>query len=487
MSQPEENDIRYICLSDTHFGETDSLLTCLREQPYDCNPHGVSAVTAQLVEALQDLIARNRGSVKPTLILNGDILDLAFSSIGHALKQFEGFLARTIKPGEELFDRIVYLPGNHDHHIWEIARETQYVNKELGAHWHDELPDPDHTTPLNGGEKVPSYLLNQLIRHVRGLDPSQPADFDLSVVYPNLALIHDHEDRGVLIHHGHYCEAKYWVISKVRRWLFPDRDRAKTVHQLEGENFAWIDFVWSLLGRSGEAGAAVETLYKKLQYERHADAFIDEISERIAKAADIPFVPSAWLETKVLKSIFRRLAQVIGSERLHNNRRVSDEIDAGLRKYLFGPAYRQLNSEIGRVPDDLTFIFGHTHKPFEEGFDDLPQGSRLTVYNTGGWTVDSAQPSANYGAAIALVSTSLRVASIRVFNHGAELKRGVRVTQVADADASAAAFADEVSTRLGVTPEGAATSPPWQKLSRKVDHGVDRRRKHLAERFLNDR
>ena len=486
MSQAQDNDIRYVCVSDMHFGETDSLLTCLDTQQYVCHPSRVSPVVTHLVTALQDLIDQNQGPTKPTLILNGDILDLAFSSMGHALQQFENFLELTIKPGAELFDRIVYLPGNHDHHIWEIARETLYVTNQLREHWHENLPDPAHVTSLDGSDAVPSYLLNQLVRHVRGLSPEQPTDYNLSIVYPNLALLHDREDRAVFFHHGHYCEGIYWFISTLRHWLFPDREKPHTVEQLEAENFAWIDFVWSLLGRSGQAGAEVETLYKKLQYEQHADAFIGEIAQRIAKVTNIPLVPGNWLEADVLQRIFKHIAQVTMTERHRDDRYISDEIATDLRKYLFGPVYQQLQDTFGRIPADLTFVFGHTHKPFEEGIENLPQSSRFTLYNTGGWTVDSAQPSPSYGAAIALVSTQLRTAMLRIFNFGAELNKGVRVEQILDADSTAASFADSVSTRLGITAQGEiATRPAWLKLRDQITEEALRRQKHLAQRFLS--
>ncbi len=37
-----------------------------------------------------------------------------------------------------------------------------------------------------------------------------------------------------------------------------------TIEGIETENFAWIDFFWSMMGRSGEAGEAVEKeLFRK--------------------------------------------------------------------------------------------------------------------------------------------------------------------------------------------------------------------------------
>jgi hypothetical protein len=67
-------DIRYVCLSDTHFGEEDSLLTNLKTASTDTDPSQPSPVLIHLVNCLKELISQNEDNTKPTLILNGDIL-----------------------------------------------------------------------------------------------------------------------------------------------------------------------------------------------------------------------------------------------------------------------------------------------------------------------------------------------------------------------------------------------------------------------------
>ena len=69
--------IRYVCLSDMHLGEEDSLLTNLKVASSDVDPTQASPVMISLVECLRHLISHSKGADKPTLILNGDILELA--------------------------------------------------------------------------------------------------------------------------------------------------------------------------------------------------------------------------------------------------------------------------------------------------------------------------------------------------------------------------------------------------------------------------
>jgi hypothetical protein len=54
----------------------------------------------------------------------------------------------------------------------------------------------------------------------------------------------------------------YLLMSRLRTMIFPDREPLRHVWDIEGEDFAWIDFFWSTMGRSGEVGKDVERLYE---------------------------------------------------------------------------------------------------------------------------------------------------------------------------------------------------------------------------------
>lgn len=80
-----------------------------------------------------------------------------------------------------------------------------------------------------------------------------------------------------------------------------------------------------------------------------------------------------------------------------------------------GPVYRQLMQECKTIPDDLTMIFGHTHKPFAErmivpGFD-----APLKIYNTGGWVLNGPRLDTKEGASMILIDDDLNVVALRLF------------------------------------------------------------------------
>ena len=84
------SDIRYISLSDLHLGAENSLLTRLTSVSDDAvhlkaDPTTASDVMVQLANCLRLLISQNRGPQKPTLILNGDALELALGGCQRAV------------------------------------------------------------------------------------------------------------------------------------------------------------------------------------------------------------------------------------------------------------------------------------------------------------------------------------------------------------------------------------------------------------------
>ena len=134
-------DIRYVALSDLHFGAATSLLTNLAVASDQIDASQPSPVLVKLVECLRDLIEKNEDKTrKPTLVLNGDLLELALADDHDAAMTFERFIDLIMDHDRELFEQIIFIPGNHDHHLWETARESQYVDYIMaknpgGQHW----------------------------------------------------------------------------------------------------------------------------------------------------------------------------------------------------------------------------------------------------------------------------------------------------------------------------------------------------------------
>ena len=404
-------DIRYLCLSDLHFGAQTSLLTNLKTASSELDCTQPSPVLVQLVECLKDLISQNHNkTIKPTLILNGDILEFALVEDNEAAMVFERFIDLILPEGNELFERIIYIPGNHDHHLWETARETQYVDYLSTIGWGQNIPAPWHATNIfNSPKPLASYFLTRMVRRIPRLK-----DWTIETAYPNFGVRSEVEPKCVIFHHGHLVESMYTIMSTLKTMLFPGREMPTDVWDLEKENFAWIDFFWSTLGRSS---GVVGYIYEKLQDMKQVKKLLANLSNGLAKKYDLP----GWgdrVEAKFLDWAFEAVANKIGSlERNNPDTVLSKDSEEGLRTYMQGPLRKQLLGECeNTVPANVTFVFGHTHKPFQEGktFDGYSEW--VNVYNTGGWVVDTIDRQPLHGGAVVLIDENLDATSLHMYN-----------------------------------------------------------------------
>lgn len=466
--------IRFICLSDLHFGDTASLLTTLNEFG-DAEPTRPNDALTHLVRCLRALLAQQEGEA-PTLVLAGDTLEFALAPDHIALMAFEQFLKLIAPEGEApLFSRIVFMPGNHDHHIWETAREAQYARHLLRVAPNTVLPAPWHTTSLVLDDRhrgVRSELLDNLLHHrVRATHPA------ITVVYPNYGAFSVNGERGVVFSHAHYIEPIYTLVSQARQRLFPDARMPDRIYELEQENFAWIDFFWSMLGRQGDAGRDVDRVYKSLRDPERTEQYIANLSKSLAADVHLPLVPE-FMEPGVFKLVFKRLLELaLRSERTQREARKDEPIKLGdgsrkgLQTYVERQLREQILQEHGQMPLAMSLVIGHTHKPFSVAtrFQGFP--TEVPVYNAGGWVVeDKADP--EHGAAIVVVDDALDVASIEVFRDAPESAPTLAslVPEDREQTVSQNALRGQIEALLTEHPE------PWKALASAAAEAITKRR-----------
>ncbi len=423
--------IRYLCLSDIHLGEEDGLLTNLVPGQDEVDPLRPSPVLMALSDALSELV--RAADELPSLIILGDGLELALSGLNQAAMVFERLLEVFFCGPERLFKEIIYIPGNHDHHIWEVAREVQYAGYIARQHPQGSLLPPawHHSRMLMDKPHywVKPLFLEAFVHRVKGLE-----DLSVKVAYPNFGLLNKETKKAVCFHHGHLLEPIYLLMSILKNILFPQGEAPEQIEQIisriyaemdidqiEGENFAWIDFFWSTMGRSGEAGEKVETIYERLQSLESLKEMIDHLAQAIAQKLDIPYIPGDFLEKKAVEVFLKTLIERgLAQERHRPEMALAPELSWTMSAYLSGPLKRQLTEESDVDPADLDlcFVFGHTHKPFSR-LERVPAFSGWTkVYNTGGWVVDRLEPLPVYGASLILVDEALNVAALKLFTQG---------------------------------------------------------------------
>lgn len=473
-------DIRYVCLSDLHFGAEDSLLTRVDPASGQRDLGRPSVVLERLVDCLRHLIERNEvPSPKPTLILNGDILELALALENEAGMAFERFVELILPEKKALFERILFIPGNHDHHLWESARETQYLDylsrkkKAPG----EPFPAPWHHTKMfleGDPNQVPACFLNAILQrhpHLR--------DMRIVTAYPNFGLRSEDGRKCVVFHHGHFVEPIYHAMSRLRTLVFPTKPLPSTVGEIEGENFAWIDFFWSMMGRSGEAGKDVELIYHRLNDEKALQEMLNTLAQTVAERYIQTSFSSDRVETTILRVVFRSLVtHLFRGERQQPEQLLGAEAEEGLDSYITGPLERQITEELGQVPSDVTFVFGHTHKPFSDTRQIDGQAQLLKVYNTGGWVVETVKPQPQVGGAVVLVDEHLDAACLRMYAESEQAGNYlVRLEKALLPGQTPGAFHDRMADL--VTPNAA----PWRTFSDEVARDIALRKESLHRRI----
>jgi len=131
MSQ--NHQLKYIVIYYLHLGEEDSLLTQ--------NKKGSNELLQAFSDCMADLLYHFNGNQElPKLVLNGDILGLAFSTYPESLSAFHHFVkAMTVQ--NKICDKVIYIPGNHDHHIWQLTMEDDYQQKLLDRTADSKFPE----------------------------------------------------------------------------------------------------------------------------------------------------------------------------------------------------------------------------------------------------------------------------------------------------------------------------------------------------------
>lgn len=457
-----KSKIKYIVISDIHLGAYNSLLTYIEEFPdpvkdsdrFKVNPQKTSPALAELLNCLKHIVHSVNGSSKPPqFILLGDVLELALGDINEASMTFERFLEIAYKETKHLFsESILYIPGNHDHHLWETAREKQYMEYIANLKPNQYINQTWHTTKMVDPDFIQSDLLTGILRRNKKLKRAEAV-----IAYPNLEISSKNRKRSVFLTHGHFLENIYSLMSTMQRILLPEIDddpdapkgnrsvwskmndynpfkRAKeitmpkSIYVLERENFAWIDFFWSTLGRSGQVGTGIGLIYDMLQDAKAVGKLAQNVSAYLLRNLNLPFLLRIlgikWLLYKGFSYILTRIVVKVGqAERGMSNSVLSDEVVHNIDSYLGETLPAQWEAETKKskreFPNDYTFIFGHTHKPFAVETQDL--GLKIPgkeVFNTGGWVVDTVQPMSSHGGAVLFIDEDANVASFRVYTEG---------------------------------------------------------------------
>jgi UDP-2,3-diacylglucosamine pyrophosphatase LpxH len=406
--------LRYVCLSDLHLGAADSLLTHVDDNDVaDTSVPG--NVLKTLADGLRDIATRTGDGTPVTLILLGDALDMGLSHTRDAGSAFQQFLDALFPPDapSPFSHDILFVPGNHDYILWEGSRHHRFMESfKSGSLPVDEVP----ATPLFGTPTMISPLLSALM-HTR----PQLADGTVHVAYPNMGL--SKGDQTIILHHGHYIDAMYRPVSRLKRWIDKSAAPPSTVAEL-AENGPWIGFLWSNLGSAGNDATDAMTLYQAMLDAGASHELSALIADRVGGVlesdfgvlASDPVTHGVTVGQLVRGLIDLTVGRAAESQRTGYDSVLDSNELADLRWYLGGPVRAQLHEESVANDGRTSFIFGHTHKPFQDQIAVTSFSRPVAVYNTGGWVLDQPTLMPCQGGSAMLIDADLNIAALRLYN-----------------------------------------------------------------------
>jgi hypothetical protein len=320
-----------------------------------------------------------------------------------------------------------------------------------------------------------SFFLTTLIQRSPHL---REKGFAVNVAYPNFGVLSRDSQKCVVFHHGHFIDPLYTLMSRLKTLAFPDHEMPNHTWDLEQENHAWIDFFWSTMGLSGEFGEDMEYVYEKMRDKEALDAFLSEFAKRLGNRYNLPGWD--WATVKLIEKISHSIAaKAMETERNMMGEPLSRQGKKGLVEYLQHPLRAQiLRERRGNMPLDVSFVFGHTHKPFKRDMKIKGYAGGVEVYNTGGWVVDTVEPEPLHGASIALVDERLNTAAIRMYRQARnQADYTVKMEQAKHGREKSDPFHRKIQEIVKSSEE------PWSSFSETIAAEVQIRAEMLKERI----
>lgn len=467
--------LRHVVMSDLHLGALNSVLS-------NVGPDGETITrdtAAPTLVALGDCLRTLPTGEPPQLVVLGDMLELALTPLEEAAVTVSHFVRETGlgDRGGAFGAEIRYVAGNHDHYLWTRARTDHDLQNVEHLTSDQPLPAATHVTSMFTDRGLPG--VNG--RFVSALAHWAAPETAVSVThsYPNFGLRSADGERAVVMHHGHFVEHLYRIVSGLDDIFDPvgPTGSPTTVHHIERDNGGWIDFFWSSEGDSGDAGNDVRMLYESLVSGTTVDAEIDRLADMATRhSKGWKRKVEQWLVRGTMRETHRALAW---RERHHSGEILSADAEKGLSWYLADPVRLQLVDENGTVPSDVSFVFGHTHKPFTGTRGVTGYARPVQVVNTGGWVVDHVDPEPVKGASVVLVDDQLGVVSLELYRQRPD--GSVAPPVVHAVNRAGLAFARQVAETVS------RNAAVWEAFTAATSAAVRERRRGLDNRDAETR
>jgi predicted phosphodiesterase len=169
---------------------------------------------AELVNDLSQKLGKN-GKIQ-YLVLLGDIFDMAIHNESDVMNLTHDFFNKVTFTKDKrtfisFFDNIIYLPGNHDHHVWKMLQEEYYISNHLQNKF-SALPIPQQAIGLLDLKDNKMLIEDSVIfpDHRKNFISATLSESKkpVYIAYPNLYIkyISKNNNDGICVTHGHFFE-----------------------------------------------------------------------------------------------------------------------------------------------------------------------------------------------------------------------------------------------------------------------------------------
>ncbi len=329
------------------------------------------------------------------LVLNGDILDFSINSFEDSCNTARPFFQAL--QADHLCREIIYIPGNHDKHIWDAVEWETCIIRRLRAHRRPRpfkrtqpgVIDLTSETPvleLTGVSRAPARNTYGTL-FLEGLFKKGKV-IPISIVYPNLYI--GTTSGVVLITHGHMLELAWVLLSELLSGL-PEFSMIG-IRELEEYNIPITAVICTGVGQAGKVSRLFYTIQQEAKLGR-TDTLrrvLDRVNPTAEKMIELSGLYEV-LDNILLYALKRAIISI--AERVTDARYDRDFFNRdSVRKrfFRFYAASCSQAEELGLPPPER-IIFGHTHEPIPADAPMIveevsePSVRRLYLYNTGGW------------------------------------------------------------------------------------------------------
>jgi UDP-2,3-diacylglucosamine pyrophosphatase LpxH len=315
-----------------------------------------------MVDKLSKVISDFAGNSPVSLICVGDTLDLTLSYVETCVTEFVKLLEKLPK-----FHNIIYVVGNHDHHIWTMHSEYNNITSRLLK---GMIPNKGGIYQNTGVRGEQFQLFEALLN-----GPS------VILAYPMFKL----PESYVYFTHGHLFGDIYTFISDVLAPFIPkDLPHVKIASTL---NVAVIEFIYWLIGETGEgmgSDGIMEAIYADSQ--KGKKSLLNEALNSAVKVllpnGIIKGFPDSWE---------RSIAKWIGKNMINEYVKEPRPITA-LDRHMPSETSRKLAQDwinktidLANEKNGIKLVCGHTH--ISDRF--VVPDKQIEIINLGGWLIDA--------------------------------------------------------------------------------------------------